>query len=50
MRREMVQVLYYTRTTYGWRKHYEVMSVSDYNDLLLDDVIIKRKKYIKAVM
>lgn len=51
MTRERVEVLYYVRTKFGTMKRFrEVMSESDYLDLCLDeDVIIKRKKYIKAV-
>lgn len=46
MKKAMVKVLYYAYTDYGYKRHHEVMSESDYMDLLLDgDVIVKRKRW-----
>ena len=46
MKRVRVEVLYYIREEYGYKRHKAVMSEADYMDLCMEDVIIKRKKYV----
>ena len=47
MKKKMVKVLYYERTEYGFTKHNETMTESEYLDMIMfDDVIVKRKKYL----
>ena len=47
MKKAKLQVVYFMRTKYNTMKKYvEVMSESEYLDLCLEDVVIKRKMWI----